>query len=140
MLTWEQWQQKSKSSLEASRVLLENGKPVEAASRAYYAVFQMVTSILIRMKLKPREEFGNWSHHETLEMYRTHLCRKSDMEHKEKNALVMLRADYRTLLITRYKADYHLDEDIDMPSAQNFWRNANRMIKLLENLVKRGVL
>jgi uncharacterized protein (UPF0332 family) len=47
VLTWEQWQAKSGSSLEASRILLENQKPVEAASRAYYAAYQMVTAVLI---------------------------------------------------------------------------------------------
>ena len=60
MLTWEQWQEKSNSSLEASRILLENQKPVESASRAYYAAYQMVTGVLIRMKLSPRDEFGNY--------------------------------------------------------------------------------
>ncbi|MGH7596240.1 MAG: HEPN domain-containing protein [bacterium] len=68
MLTWEQWQEKSKSSLEASQILLENQKPIEAASRAYYAAYQMVTSVLIKLRLSPRGEFGNWSHHETYEI------------------------------------------------------------------------
>ena len=65
MSTWEQWQEKSENSLEASRILLENNKPVEAASRAYYAAYQMVTAVLIKLILTPRGEFGNWSHHET---------------------------------------------------------------------------
>ncbi|MGH7451327.1 MAG: HEPN domain-containing protein, partial [bacterium] len=106
MLTWEQWQEKSKSSLAASRILLENDKSVEAASRAYYAAFQMVTGVLIKLKISPREEYGNWSHHDTLEMYRTHICQKADLGHKEQSALTMLRSSYSTLLINRYTADY----------------------------------
>lgn len=140
MLIWEQWQEKSTSSLEASRILLENRKPIEAASRAYYAVYQMVTGVLIKLKLDPRSEFGNWSHHETVEMYRTHISQKADLGYKERTALIKLLPSFRYLLRTRYKADYGLDNDIDMPVSQALLRDANRIIKLLENLIKRGVL
>jgi uncharacterized protein (UPF0332 family) len=140
MLTWEQWQEKSKSSLEASKILLENRKPIEAASRAYYAAYQMVTGVLIKLKLDPRSEFGNWSHYETQEMYRTHICQKADLGYKEKTVLLKLRLSFQYLLKTRYKADYGLDKDIDIPVSQSLWRDANRLIKLLENLIKRGVL
>jgi uncharacterized protein (UPF0332 family) len=140
VLTWEQWQEKSKSSLAASRILLENNKPVEAASRAYYAAYQMVTGVLIKCRLSPRGEFGNWSHDDTFEMYRTHICQKADLQYKEKVALTKLRLSYRTLLATRYKADYGLDKDVDAPSAQTLWRYANQFVKLLENLADRGVL
>ena len=85
MLQWEQWQEKSASSLEAVRILLENHKPVEAASRAYYAAYQMVTAVLIKLKLSPRVEYGNWSHEETQDMYRIHICRKADLGYKELN-------------------------------------------------------
>ena len=90
MLTWEQWQEKSGSSLEVSRILLENNKPVEAASRTYYAAYQMVTGVLVKLKLSPRSELGNWSHHETQEMYRTHICQKADLGFKERYALKRL--------------------------------------------------
>jgi uncharacterized protein (UPF0332 family) len=72
MLNWEQWSEKSKSSLEAAQILLERDKPVEAASRAYYAAYQMVTAVLVRLNLSPRDAFGNWAHRETVEMYQTH--------------------------------------------------------------------
>jgi uncharacterized protein (UPF0332 family) len=140
MLTWEQWQEKSKSSLDASQILLANQKPIEAASRAYYAAYQMVTGVLIKLKLDPRSEFGNWSHQETQEMYRTHICQKANLGYKEKTALLKLRLGFQYLLKTRYKADYDLDKDIDMPVSQAHWRDANRLIKLLENLIKRGML
>jgi uncharacterized protein (UPF0332 family) len=58
----EQWLEKSESLLEASRILLENNKPVEAVSRAYYAAYQMVTGVRIKRNLSLRDEFGNWSH------------------------------------------------------------------------------
>ena len=124
MLTWEQWLEKPESSLEASRILLENNKPIEAASRAYYAAYQMVTAVLIKLKLNPRSEFGNWSHHETGEMYRTHICQKADLGYKEKNALLKLRPSFRYLLKNRYKADYGFDKDIDIPVSQVLWRDA----------------
>jgi uncharacterized protein (UPF0332 family) len=76
MLTWKEWYEKAISSLDASQILMENNKPAEAISRAYYAAYQMVTSVLIKLKLNPRTEFGNWSHHETQIMYRTHICNK----------------------------------------------------------------
>jgi uncharacterized protein (UPF0332 family) len=119
---------------------LENQKPIEAASRAYYAAYQMVTGVLIKLKLDPRSEFGNWSHYETQEMYRTHICQKADLGYKEKTVLLKLRLSFQYLLKTRYKADYGLDKDIDIPVSQSLWRDANRLIKLLENLIKRGVL
>ena len=140
MLTWEQWQEKSESSLEASRILLENQKPIEAASRTYYAAYQMVTGALIKLKLDPRSEFGNWSHHETQEMYQTHICQKADLGYKEKAALTRLRASFQALLVNRRKADYGLDKDVDTLLARTLWRDANRLVKLLENLIHRGKL
>jgi len=140
MLTWEQWQEKSRSSLAASRILLENQKPVEAASCAYYAAYQMVTAMLIRFKLNPRGEFGNWSHHETQNMYHTHICQKPDLGFKEKVALSSLRLSFRNLLINRAKANYDVDKDIDMALSQGLWREANKLVRLLENLIKRGAL
>jgi len=88
----------------SSADLLENHKPVEAASRAYYAAYQMVTAVLIKMKLSPRDEFGNWSHLDTQEMYRIHICQKDDLGYKEKVALGNLRLSFRTLFINRSQA------------------------------------
>jgi hypothetical protein len=73
-------------------------------------------------------------------MYRTHICQKADLGYKEKTALLNLRPSFRYLLKARYKTDYGFDKDIDMPVSQVLWRDANRLIKLLENLIKRGVL
>jgi hypothetical protein len=140
MLTWEQWQEKSKSSLAASRILLENDKPVEAASRAYYAAYQMVTGVLIKLKLSPRAEFGNWSHEETRDMYRIHICQKAGLGYKERNALTKLRNDFWLLLINRRNADYGIDGNIDVSLARTMWRNSNRLFVLLQNLIERGVL
>ncbi len=66
MLSWTQWREKSQSSLVAAQVLLDNNKPVEATSRSYYAAYQMVTAVLLKLKLEPRNSYGNWSHHETV--------------------------------------------------------------------------
>jgi len=140
VLTWEQWLEKSESSLEASRILLENNKPVEAASRTYYAAYQMVTGVLIKLKLDPRSEFGNWSHYETQEMYRTHICRKTNLNYKDRRALSTLCMGFQNLFIARHKADYGLDQSINTLLARTLWRDANRLVRLLENLTKRGVL
>jgi uncharacterized protein (UPF0332 family) len=140
MLTWEQWQEKSKSSLDASQILLENQKPVEAASRAYYAAYQMVTAVLIKLKLTPRGEFGNWSHYETQEMYRTHICRKTNLNYKDRRALSTQCLGFQNLFIARHKADYGFHQSINALLARTLWRDANRLVRLLENLMKRGVL
>jgi len=140
MLTWEEWQEKSRSSLVAAQILLEHDKPVEAASRSYYAAYQMVTAVLLKINLSPRDAFGNWAHDETQKMYLIHICQKADLEYKEKAALIRLRADFWNLLLTRYKADYGLDKKIDLLMSQSFWRAANKLVKLLENLIKRGIL
>ena len=138
-LTWEQWREKFISSLEASRILLENHKPVEAASRAYYAAYQM-TGVLIKLKLSPRGEYRNWSHQETQEMYRIHICQSKGLGYKERVALSSLKPSFGALLDSRYKADYGFDRKIDMSLSHNFWRDANRLIVLLEKLVERGAL
>lgn len=140
MLTWVEWQAKSASSLAAAKILLEHKKPAEAASRAYYAAYQMVTAVLIKHKLSPRSEYGNWAHHETQNMYLTHICQKADLEYKEKAVLTKLRPAFWNLLLRRYQADYGLDKGIDMLLARSICRDANNLVKLLENLVKRGVL
>jgi len=140
VLTWEQWLEKSESSLEASRVLLENNKPIEAASRTYYAAYQMVTGVLIKLKLSPRGEFGNWSHHETQEMYRTHICQKADFGFKERRALKSLVLKFRYLHETRAWADYGETTKINLLLAKSHWRNANQLVNLLQRLIKRGLL
>jgi uncharacterized protein (UPF0332 family) len=140
VLTWEEWQEKSISSLTAAQILLEHAKPVEAASRSYYAAFQMVTAVLIKLKLSPRSAFGNWAHHETVEIYRIHICQRADLGYKEKVALTKLRPVFWALLIKRYQADYDLDKSIDMLLSRTLYRDANKLIKLLDNLIERGLL
>jgi uncharacterized protein (UPF0332 family) len=140
MLTWIEWRDKSQSSLAAAEILLAHGRPVEAASRAYYAAYQMVTAALLKLRLAPRTEYGNWSHHETVEMYRTHLCKKASLGFKEKRALTSLYLKFNTLLRLRYLADYGDASQIDVTVAQNSWRDASRISGLLNSLVQRGLL
>ncbi len=140
MLNWEQWQAKSKSSLEAAQILLERDKPIEAASRAYYAAYLMATAVLIRLNLIPREAFGNWSHHETVEMFQTHVCKKANLGYKEQQALRSLLPKFYTLLETRYLADYGDSATIVLPIAKSYWRDANRLVSLLNSLLRRGWL
>ena len=140
MLTWKQWREKSKSSLEAAQILLERNKPVEAASRSYYAAYQIVTGVLLKLDLNPRSSYGNWSNHETLEMYHTHVCKKAGLGFREQQALKNLFRKFRSLLGTRYLADYGDSSGITLPSAQSLWRDANRLFGLLNSLIQRGLL
>jgi uncharacterized protein (UPF0332 family) len=126
--------------LDAAEILLKNDKPVEAASRAYYAAYQMVTAVLIKLKLNPRDEYGNWAHQETAKMFRTHLCRKMDLGFKEKQALINLLLKFRTLLETRYVADYGDPATIVASVAKSLWRDANQIVSLLNSLISRGAL
>lgn len=140
MLTWEQWREKSESSLEAAQVLLERNKPIEAASRSYYAAYQIVTGVLLKLNLIPRGGYGNWSHHETLEMYHTHVCKKVDLGFREQQALKNLFLKLRTLLGTRYLADYGDSSMITLSFAQSLWRDANRLYRLLNSLIRGGLI
>jgi uncharacterized protein (UPF0332 family) len=119
---------------------LERNKPVEAASRAYYAAYQMVTAVLIKLDLSPRSAYGNWSHHETVDMYHTHICRKVDLGVKEKQALKNLMRKFQALLETRYLADYGDSSIIVSAAAKSYWRDANRIVSLLISLIHRGAL
>jgi len=141
MLTWEQWREKSKSSLEAAQILLERNKPIEAASRSYYAAYQMVTAVLIKLALSPRSAYGNWSHHETVDMYHTHVCKKAGLRFREQQALKRLFPKLRTLMEIRYLADYgdHTTTTA-FSSVPSLWRDANRLVSLLNLLIRRGLL
>jgi uncharacterized protein (UPF0332 family) len=140
VLTFEQWQEKSESSLEAAQILMEHEKPIEAVSRLYYAAYQMVTGVLIRLKLNPREEFGNWSHHETIQMYRVHICQNAKLGYKERQALRNLLPKYSVLLEKRYRADYGAPTAEDLSRVKSYWRNSNRLITLLKSIIGRGLL
>jgi uncharacterized protein (UPF0332 family) len=141
MLNWAQWREKSKSSLEAAQILLERDKPVEAASRSYYAAYQMTTAVLIRLNLSPRDAFGNWSHHETVEMYQTHVCKKTSLGFRERQALKRLFSKLRTLMEIRYLADYgDHSTTTAFSSVPSLWRDANRLVSLLNSLIRRGLL
>jgi uncharacterized protein (UPF0332 family) len=140
MLNWEQWREKSESSLEAAQILLERGKPVEAASRAYYAAYQMTTAVLIRLNLSPREAFGNWAHRETLKMYQIHICQKSDLGFKEKRTLKNLLPKFLALLEARYLSDYGDASKMNLNLATSHWRVASLLFSILNALIKRGLL
>jgi hypothetical protein len=73
-------------------------------------------------------------------MYQTHICRKADLGHKEKNALSKIRGGFGLLLTKRRNADYGIDKNIDILLARTLWRNSSRLITLLRNLVERSVL
>ena len=140
MLKLEQWQEKSESSLEASRILLENNKPVEAVSRVYYAAYQMVTGVLIKLGLDPRTAYGNWSHHETIKMYRVHICQKAGLGPREKNALKNLLPKLRHLLERRAEADYSVLSITDLSLVKSHLRDSKRLVDLLKSLILRGLL
>jgi hypothetical protein len=73
-------------------------------------------------------------------MFHTHICQKADLSYKDSTSLKRLRPALRTLLVTRYKADYGNDESIDVSQATTLWREANRIIALLNGLINRGLL
>lgn len=140
MLSWTNWRDKSQSSLAAAQILLDRGKPVESASRAYYAAYQMITAVLLKLRLEPRGDYGNWSHHETVDMYHTHICKKASLGYKEKQALMNLFLKLHRLLETRYLADYGDSSLVVASFARSCWRDANRIVSLLHSLIQRGLL
>jgi len=125
---------------EAAQILIDSNKPVEAVSRAYYAAYQMVTGTLVKLNLNPRTEQGNWAHQETIKMYRIHICHKTGLGSKEKNALMNLLPKFRHLLERRIEADYGVPTITDMPLIKSHWRDANRLVSLVKSLIKRGLL
>jgi uncharacterized protein (UPF0332 family) len=76
MLNWEAWQRTAESSLEAARLLLDHGKPVEAVHRAYYGAYPMVTGVLIKISQPPRPDLGNGSHQETQNLFTEQIGRR----------------------------------------------------------------
>lgn len=113
---------------------------MESASRAYYAAYQMITAVLLKLRLEPRGDYGNWSHHETVDMYHTHICKKASLGYKEKQALMNLFLKLHRLLETRYLADYGDSSLVVASFARSCWRDANRIVSLLHSLIQRGLL
>jgi uncharacterized protein (UPF0332 family) len=140
MLSWEEWQEKAESSLEAARILLENDKPIEAVNRAYYAAYQMVTGILIKIGQTPRSDWGNWSHQETQDVFDARICRRRHLPRKAQMALKQQRSAFQYLLLVRYKVDYGHAGMIDWAVATQLVRAAGHLLDLLKRLIERGWL
>jgi uncharacterized protein (UPF0332 family) len=140
MLSWDEWQEKAESSLEAGRILLENGKPVEAVNRAYYAAYQMVTGVLIKIGQTPRPDYGNWSHEETQILFATQICRRRRLSHKDQVRLKGQKQAFRDLLQRRYQADYGRTDMIDTDVATQLVRDAGHLLNLIKRLIRRGLL
>lgn len=140
MLTWGEWQEKAESSLEAARILLDNGKPVEAVNRAYYGAYQMVTGVLIKSGQPPRARFGNWSHQETQDLFGTRICHHWRLSRKDRWVLAKQRLTFRSLLLRRYQVDYGHASMIDTAMATQLVRDAGHLVSLLERLIRRGLL
>jgi hypothetical protein len=100
----------------------------------------MVTGVLIKLNLDPRTAYGNWSHHETIKMYRVHICQNASLKFKERQVLRSLLPKFQVLLEKRYAADYGTLSEADLSLVQSYWRDASRLSTFLNSLLKRGVL
>jgi uncharacterized protein (UPF0332 family) len=140
MLNWNEWQEKAESSLEAARILLDNGKPVEAVNRAYYAAYQMVTGVLIKIGQTPRPDFGTWSHEDTQLLVATRICHHRSLSRKDQVALKNQRSAFQSLLRRRYQADYGPAGKIDTVVATQLVIDAGRLLDLLKRLIWKGSL
>lgn len=138
MLTWGEWQEKAESSLEAAFILLDNGKPVEAVNRAYYAAYQMVTGILIKIGQTPRADLGNWSHEATQVLFARKGCHYWRLSYKNQATLKSHLSAFRSLLTMRYQADYGRANTIDTAAARRLVREAGRLLNLLKRFIERG--
>jgi len=120
--------------------LLDNGKPVEAVNRAYYAAYQMVTGVLIKIGQTPRQDLGNWSHDDTQILLASRLCRHRRLPYKSRTALKNQIFPFRSLLVMRYHADYGHAGMIDAAVAEPLVGHAGRLLNLLERFIGRGWL
>jgi len=140
MLTWGEWQEKAESSLEAACILLDNGKPVEAVNRAYYAAYQTVTGVLIKIGQTPRADWGNWSHDETQILFATRICHRRQLSRKERWTLTQQVPAFKRLLRMRYQADYGQSSLIDAAVAAPLVREAGHLISLSRRFIRGGLL
>lgn len=67
------WRLLAQRSFDSSSVLHAGGQWRSCASRAYYAVFALITQQLIQLGQQPRQQFGTWSHERLPDMVRIHL-------------------------------------------------------------------
>lgn len=65
MEAWEQWREMACESEKAARLAEAGDCPRPAASRYYYAAYQVVTALILYRGLTPPEARDAWSHFET---------------------------------------------------------------------------
>lgn len=142
MVQWEQWREKAKSSLEAARILLDGGKPIEATSRAYFAAWQMVTAVLRKLNFplptdEQRREWGHWGHSATQELFANQIANRAT---SERGRLQGMKGAFRSLLALRVVADYKDVSGLTPEIAMRQYKRAQSIIETLGQLIEWGEL
>jgi len=134
MPSWEQWRELAQDSLQAARALLDQGHTRVAASRAYFAAYQMVTGVLLKLEvtLPTNPPRTNWSHQQTQTLYWRAIAQRRTSKHSQ---LLGLRLAFAELLQTRRTADYRPDLEIEQAETERLVVKAGSLIDILNELI-----
>ncbi len=99
----------AQGSLAAAQLLAKDGEARSSASRAYYAVYQAVTAILLYYKMTPPADREAWSHEATPDLIRR-LSGTIISEDARKDIKLRLEACYELRIIADYVGQANVEE------------------------------
>jgi len=115
-------------SFQASQDAFERKKFRTSVSRAYYALYQSATALMIHVNLVPPEK-GNWGHAKLMTMFEDQVIRRI----LKKRAIEYKQACSRSY-IARASADYRPSDVVDVMSARETRRWAAMVMKTAEKV------
>ena len=109
MDAWEKWWKMAQGSLAAAQLLAKDGEARSSASRAYYAVYQAATALLLYYGMTPPADREAWSHEATPDLIRR-LSGTIISEDARKDIKLRLEACYELRIIADYVGQANVEE------------------------------
>lgn len=116
----------SKKTLEAAKVLADNGFWNSSVNRLYYSLFYAVNALLLLNGIKTK------SHSGTKSQFTVHFIKTGKLDKKYGRLL-------SELFDWRQKGDYENVFDYDSDSVQPLFKPVEEMIRLIENEIKNAL-
>jgi len=132
MPTWQEWREMAESSLADARILLARDQHRGAISRAYYAAYQMVTAILVKLGTTLPAGRNNWDHDTTQILYWYAISNRRTSKHAQ---LMGLRIAFNDLLQMRITADYRPHLEVTAEKVGSLVAKAGSLLGVLHELL-----
>ncbi len=111
MDAWKQWLGMARGSLIAAQSLAVQSEIRSSISRAYYAAYQAVTTLLLYARLPPPEGREGWSHEATPDLLKN-IPLKILNTQRQQSLIERLEILYDLRLSADYHGNAELDNDV----------------------------